>query len=213
MKKRRLQTLTLQLLYGIICRNVLRFVFHVKFNKTGQLNREKQFIIIANHSSHMDTVCLLSAMPVNKIVRTRPVAAQDYFGKNKFKTGLSNFFVNTVLINRKISRNIKEESIDKVLEALNEGYSLIFYPEGTRGASDKIQDLKKGIAHILAARPDICYIPVQLRGMKQLLSVKNIFKPVGASVTFGAPVTIQAREKNEIMVEIENELLNLYISG
>ena len=207
MKRNIIQSLTLRLLYGVICRSVLRFFFHVKFYQRKQLRDKKQFIIIANHTSHMDTICLLSSMPENKIVKVKPVAAQDFFGKNKFRARLSNFFVNTLLISRKMSRDIKNESVDRILKSLDEGYSLIFYPEGTRGTSDKLQELKKGIARILIARPHICYIPAHLTGMRQLFSLKNIFIPSKASVTFGNPMTIHTSDRNDIMSEIEKSLL------
>lgn len=204
-----LQSLVLQIEFSFVCRFVLRYIFRVKFNQTQNLSTKKQFIIIANHSSHLDTVCLLAALPRKKIVYVKPVAAADYFGKNKLRAKLSNYFVNTLLISRKLSFNMKEQSVDKVLEAIDAGYSLIIYPEGTRNKKDGIQELKKGISYILEDRPHIYYIPAYIKGMRQLFSFKNIVVSSRSSATFGVPSTKGNLSKNELMVQIREQMLQL----
>lgn len=205
----KIQSLVLQLGYSFVWRFVLRDVFGVKYIRAENLLLDQQFVIIANHRSHMDTICLLSAIPRRKIIEVKPIAAQDYFGKTKLRAKLSNFFLNTLLIKRKLSHDIKEQSIDKILKAIDEGYSLIIYPEGTRNKQENLQELKKGIGYILEARPQLYYIPTYLKGTKQLLSFKNMVKPSLASITFGTPSIIQTSNKDDILNTIANDLLRL----
>lgn len=201
-----LQSIVMQIEFSFFCRLTLQFVFRVKFNNTKYLREQKQFIIVANHTSHMDTVCLLSSMPNAKIVSIKPVSARDYFGKNKFQAAISNFFINTLLIDRKFILDAREQFVEKLIEALDEGYSLIIFPEGTRSKTGTMQKLKYGISYVLQDRSDIHYIPTYLRGMRYLLSFKNVFRSSNASVTFGTPTLISSQNNTEIMSEIKNKL-------
>lgn len=53
--------------------------------------KEKQFIILANHNSHLDTLSLLASLPGELLWKVKPVAAEDYFGKTRFQASISNF--------------------------------------------------------------------------------------------------------------------------
>ena len=53
----------------------------VRFDNAKFLLKEKQFIIVANHNSHLDTMSLLASLPGKIIHKVKPVAAADHFGK------------------------------------------------------------------------------------------------------------------------------------
>src|ERR1700756_40057 len=42
----------------------------------------RSLVIVSNHSSHLDTPCLLAALPLANLSRVFPVAAEDYFFQN-----------------------------------------------------------------------------------------------------------------------------------
>src|SRR5947208_2211104 len=44
-----------------------------------QLRTNKALVLVANHSSHLDTLCLLGALPLRKLHRAFSAAAADYF--------------------------------------------------------------------------------------------------------------------------------------
>src|SRR6056297_990166 len=96
-----MQKLILQIIYSFFVRWFLKLIVGVKFDDSKFLLNEKQFIIVANHNSHLDTMSLMASVPAKLIHKIKPVAAQDHFGKTKFQEKLSNFFINSLLIQRK----------------------------------------------------------------------------------------------------------------
>lgn len=207
------QSLTLNLFYKAICKAYLKIFVGVAYNNTHHLKPESQFIIIANHNSHLDTLCLMSAVPGNILWKVKPVAAKDYFGKTPFRASASNYVLNTLLIDRKGTAD-RENPIDRMVQELDAGYSLIIFPEGTRGAADKMEKLKSGIAHILLSRPHIKYIPAYLTGMgKSLPKGKFMVLPYKSSVNFGPGTQINGDDKASVMQQITQsfeEMRELY---
>jgi 1-acyl-sn-glycerol-3-phosphate acyltransferase len=184
-----MQRLLLRYGYGYGMRAFLRMFVGVKFDSTQFLLNEKQFIIVANHNSHLDTMTILSSLPRSIIHKVKPVAAADHFGKTRFKSKLSNFFVNTLLIQRKRDKeNPANDPVNKMLQALDAGYSLILFPEGTRGEPEVQQPLKPGVALILTQRPHIKYVPAYMKGMgKAMPKHDSLIVPFSSSIVFGRP--------------------------
>ena len=82
--------------HRILSRLFLRVFVGVRFDSGDFLSKEKQFIIVANHNSHLDTMTIMASLPRNVLHKVRPVAAADHFGKTKLKAKLSNFFINAL---------------------------------------------------------------------------------------------------------------------
>ena len=101
MEKRFMQAAAMQIIYKGVFQWFLKLVVGVQFTDCQFLKKEKQFIILANHNSHLDTLSLLSSLPGGLLWKVKPVAAEDYFGKTRFQASISNFFINTLLIRRK----------------------------------------------------------------------------------------------------------------
>lgn len=196
------QSLVLNLFYKGFCKPFLKVFVGVAYNSTHYLKGQSQFIIIANHNSHLDTLCIMSAVPGNILWKVKPVAANDYFGKTRFRASVSNYVLNTLLIDRKGAAD-RENPIDRMIKELDAGYSLIIFPEGTRGTAEKMEKLKSGIAHILLSRPHIKYIPAYLTGMgKSLPKGKFMVLPYKSSVNFGPAVRITGEDKTSVMQQI-----------
>jgi 1-acyl-sn-glycerol-3-phosphate acyltransferase len=206
-----MQKVILQLIYSLLIRNFLKLFVGVKFQNARFLLKEKQFIIVANHNSHLDTLAILASLPSKIISKVKPVAAQDHFGKTKFKEKLSNYFINTLLIQRKRDKdNIDNDPIHKMIKALDNGYSLILFPEGTRGAPEVQQPLKPGIGYVLSERPLIKYVPAFMKGMgKAMPKDDNLIVPHNSSLVYGHPTTVESNDVSEIVKQVElsiNEL-------
>ena len=127
-----MQSVAMRIIYKGVFHWFLKLIVGVQFTDCQFLKKEKQFIILANHNSHLDTLSLLSSLPGNLLWKVKPVAAEDYFGKTRFQASISNFFINTLLIRRKGEKDSEHDPIRKMLEAIDAGYSLILFPEGVR---------------------------------------------------------------------------------
>lgn len=206
-----MQKLTLQFLYSTFVRSFLKLIVGVKFDDSKFLLNEKQFIIVANHNSHLDTMSLMASVPRKLIHKIKPVAAQDHFGKTKFQEKLSIFFINSLLIPRKRDKeNPDNDPINKMIKALDNGFSLILFPEGTRGEPEKEQPLKPGIALVLSQRPDIKYVPTYMTGMgKAMPKGDNLIVPTSSTLTFGEPTKIKTTKVDEILKQIESDFIQL----
>jgi 1-acyl-sn-glycerol-3-phosphate acyltransferase len=202
-----MQKFVLQFIFSFIIRNFLKIIVGVKFTTANFLKKEKQFIIVANHNSHLDTMTILASVPRTIIHRIKPVAAADHFGKTQLKERLTNYFVNTILIQRKRDKeNPENDPIHRMIKALDEGYSLIIFPEGTRGEPEVQQPLKPGIALVLKERPHIKYIPAYMKGMgKAMPKDDSLIVPHNASLVYGEPTLIQSTDVDEILKQMEND--------
>ena len=66
-----MQKITLRLLYSVISRFFLKLIVGVQFGPARKLKSVPQFIVVANHNSHLDTMTLMAAMPSAIIHKVR----------------------------------------------------------------------------------------------------------------------------------------------
>jgi len=201
----------LKIIYSGLFRWLLRIVIGVSIEKADFLKDLKQFIIVANHNSHLDTMTLMASVPSSILHKVKPVAAKDHFGKTKFSTWFSNTFINALLINRKRDKvNIKNDPIHNMIQTLDNGYSLILFPEGTRGEPEVEQLLKPGIAMILQKRPNIQIVPAYMKGMgKAMPKGDSLILPFNSKLIYGKPRIIKSKTITNILQEIENDFKEL----
>ncbi len=199
----------LGVLHSFLMRGFLRIIVGVKYQHREVLKKSKQFIIVANHNSHLDSMALLASLPVSQIANTHPVAAGDYFGQSPMRAFFTRFFVNAILIPR---TQIKggQHPIRMMSEALAKGNSLILFPEGSRGEPEKMQEFKKGIGLLLKMNPTVPYIPVFMKGMGKVLPKgERLLVPFDTYVCYGEPTLCRGTSVDEIVEEIEKNVLQL----
>jgi 1-acyl-sn-glycerol-3-phosphate acyltransferase len=155
----------------------------------------RQRIYFANHSSHIDTVALWSALPPELRRTTRPVAAADYWSKGGFKTYLAVHGLNAVFIDRKRD-DPDADPLAPLFLALEHGDSLIIFPEGTRTAQALPSAFKSGIFKLAERFPDVELIPVYLENLHRSMPKGAILPvPLICTVRFGAPLARIANEE------------------
>lgn len=163
----------------------------------GSTPTNTQRIYFANHSSHIDTVALWSALPPYLRARTRPVAAADYWGAGRIKRYVALKGLNAVLINR-IRTEPDANPLSPLFEALDQGDSLIIFPEGTRQPQPLPGAFKSGLFHLAESYPHVELIPVYLENLHRCMPKGTFFPvPIICTVRFGAALKRIANEDKQ----------------
>lgn len=162
----------------------------------------RQRIYFANHTSHFDFIVLWSALPRPVRRLTRPVAAQDYWESGRMRRYLAIRVFNAVLIERRRLEGQHNDAIERMLEAMGDRYSLILFPEGTRGSGGVMAPFRSGLYNLALQRPDVELAPVYLGNLSRVLPKGEFLPaPLGSSVTFGPPMHLREGEEREAFLE------------
>lgn len=148
------------------------------------------FVLVANHSSHLDTVSLLSLFPLGRLRRIRPCAAADYFERNRIVALFSRTVFNILPIDR-VNVRPEDHPIQRMRDALERGDSLILFPEGTRGDGSGLGPLRAGIAHLAEQVPGLQVVPAYLGNMGRALPKGEALPvPFFCEVRVGSPLRL-----------------------
>tara|TARA_R110002072_G_scaffold276051_1_gene437278 strand:- start:5770 stop:6348 length:579 start_codon:yes stop_codon:yes gene_type:complete len=189
-------------------KNFLRLVIGVQFQRAKHIEDLEQVIIVANHNSHLDTMILLSALPSKILHKVHPIAAGDYFNKNKVVGFLTRFFVNTLYVNRETK--VKGENLDFLDKVIKEGKSIIIFPEGSRGSPDELQQFRKGVGVILSKNPDVPFVPMFLDGVGRAMPKGEALPvPFTTKLFVGKPVYTHNMNVDQINELIYTKIIEL----
>ncbi|MBF0531874.1 MAG: 1-acyl-sn-glycerol-3-phosphate acyltransferase [Candidatus Omnitrophica bacterium] len=179
------------LFFIFILRPVLYIFIGLRIYGRENLPLSTPYILIANHSSHLDTAALLSLFPIHRLGKVRPVAAADYFEKNPFVSWLAHTFFNILSIER-AHINRECNPIDKLKDALKQKNVLIIFPEGTRSKDGTIGPFHAGVVHLIKEHGNIPIIPVYLNNMYRALPKGElILLPFFCEVHIGQPIALE----------------------
>ena len=117
-----------------------------------------QRIYFANHTSHIDTLAIWSALPRALRGHTRPIAARDYWGRG-LKCYVATRGFGAVLIDR-AREDPDADPLQPLRAALRAGDSLILFPEGTRGTSAVPARFRSGLHRLAMEFPAVELLPV-----------------------------------------------------
>jgi 1-acyl-sn-glycerol-3-phosphate acyltransferase len=177
-----------QLFFLLVVKPFVLLVTGVHVSGRERLPPRGPCIVAANHNSHLDTLVLLSLFPLSSVASVRPVAAADYFMKNRFFAWVSRHLIGIIPIKRKPDRS-DGHPLEEVKSALEAAQTVIIFPEGSRGEPEKMVPFKKGVAHLAGAFPEVPVVPVHLHGAgKSLPRGEALFVPFIIDVNIAEPL-------------------------
>lgn len=155
-------------------------------------------VYFANHTSNGDFVLIWAVLPPHIRRRTRPVAGSDYWLRSKLKTFIGRDVFNAVLIDRNPETRT-DDPIAQMAEALDDGSSLILFPEGTRNMEDvPLLPFKSGLFHLATQRPDVDLVPVWIENLNHVMPKGEFFPiPLICTVRFGEAMRLDTDEDKD----------------
>ena len=116
-------------------------------------------IFVANHSSHLDTPLILGSLPPRITEKLAVGAAADYFFDSRTRAAATTLLFNAFPVERRGSRKGRSLATDLV----DDGWSLLLYPEGSRTVDGWLTAFKLGAAQLCAMK-QVPAVPIALRG-------------------------------------------------
>lgn len=149
--------------------SVIYSAFHVKkriFNKEN-LDFKHPSIIISNHTSFLDILLLIMLTP--KVI----IVVKDWV-YNSILFGPIVRYVGYIYIGKS-----PEENLKIIQSRIDNGYSIVIFPEGARSENDTIRRFHKG-AFFLAQELNLDITPVLIHGASYVLPKSEYFVKYGA---------------------------------
>lgn len=206
------------LFWGLV-RIWLRVWHRLRIDGRERLPARLPFILVANHSSHVDVFALGAALPARQRLRLFPVAAGDVFFETPVTALFSAFVLNALPMWRKsVGRHALDELRARLVprEAGGTGGddALILFPEGTRSRTGAMAPFKPGIG-MLVAGTTIPVVPCRIEGAhaawppgRRLPRFARVRVIVGAPREFSA-VTNDRAGWEKIAAELESAVSSL----
>ena len=137
---------------------VIRHVPGVKFREFNEVREtfEKPAVIVCNHQSHLDLMCIMQLSP--KII----VLTNDWVWKNPYY----GMVIHTAEF-RPVSNGF-DRNFPYLQDLVRRGYSVLVFPEGTRTSDGEIGHFHKG-AFALAKALGVDILPVCIHGLYDVL--------------------------------------------
>ncbi len=167
-----------------------------------------QRVYFANHTSNGDFVLLWTALPTPLRRQTRPVAALDYWLTSPLRAFIGREVFNAVLIDRRPEART-EDPVAQMTAALDQGSSLIIFPEGQRNSSEAdLLPFKSGLYHLAKARPQVDLVPVWIANLNRVMPKGEVIPvPLICTLTFGAPIHVDPDEPKDAFLARATEAL------
>jgi 1-acyl-sn-glycerol-3-phosphate acyltransferase len=163
------------------------------------------FILAANHSSHVDTIAILSSLPSMVRKRTFVAAAKDYFFNN-FRFAWARYLFNLIPTDRHGGLLSLRKTVSSVIE---KNGAILMFPEGTRSRDGKIHPFKQGLGYV-ASTLNIPVLPVYISGGRAIMNASQYF-PCSGNITvhFGTIMYPDRSDPEMFTLDVEHKIRDI----
>jgi long-chain acyl-CoA synthetase len=163
----------------------------------------------------MDTPVILAALPARLRYRVAPAMAKEFFkahffpdehGRAEWFTNSLNYYLAALVFNafplpqREAGARQTLRYIGDVLE---DGYSVLIFPEGRRTDTGAIDRFRPGIG-MIASRLGVPVVPVRIDGLEKVLHhTWKMARPGPVRVAFGAPMRLAGDDYEALTRQVE----------
>jgi long-chain acyl-CoA synthetase len=195
---------------------------YIPFTVEGTLESVAGPVIFApNHTSHLDTLAVLAALPPRFRHRLAPAMSQESFlpylegtGRLGERVSLAlRFWLAVTTLNvfplPQATRGVRK-ALQFAGKLVDSGYSILIYPEGVRTPDGTMQKFRPGVG-VMAVRLGIPVVPIHIQGLYEVLPVDASWPSPGpVRLRFGSPIAFHETEDlREAATRVEEEVRRL----
>ena len=178
-------------------------------------------VFAANHQSHMDVPVILAALPPRFRYRVAPAMAKEFFkahffptqhGRLEWFTNSLNYYLASLFFNafplpqREAGAR---QTLRYVGNLLEDGFSVLIFPEGARTKTGEVSRFRPGIG-MIASRLDVPVVPVRIDGLDKVLHhTWHMARPGPVRVAFGAPMHLTGEDYETLAHQVEDAVIRL----
>lgn len=186
----------------IVCRVAL---CKIVVKGTEKLDKNASYVFTPNHQSAFDIFLIYGYLGYNiKWVQKHTLRRIPFVGKASEMAG--HVFVNQSSLKSMI------ETIKKAKEELQDGVSMVIFPEGSRTSDGKMGKLKKG-AFIIAKEMNLPVVPITLNGPFNVMKIHTyLICPGTMELIIHDPIPTEGLSDEDIPVLIEKTKESIHSS-
>ena len=187
---------------------ILRFIFRIEINfEDANVNKNKRYIVVANHPSKLDPFLILAALPLSIFVRLTPfnfVTSEKYLKRGYYKYLLKMWGCVS-----NIEKN-KKKPLIILKEKLNDNETIFLFPGGELEKEGKLNSPKVGAIYLEREVRDSLLLPIKIEISNKI----NILNLLRRKVRTKIEIKKEFRHKEfkEDLQPLADELYNKIIS-
>ena len=159
---------------------------------------------------------ILAALPSALRYRVAPAMAKEFFKAHFFPTEYSrrawftsslNYYLAALFFNafplpqREAGAR---QTLQYIGEVLDDGFSVLIFPEGRRTQAGEIDRFRPGIG-MIGSRLDVPVVPVRIEGLDKVLHPAwKMARPGRVRVAFGKPLRLAGDDYEALAAKVEN---------